>query len=615
MSANDDIQDALTRHQIFVLRYARGREREAAEAIESAIRQGIDRLEQVSESGRAIAENNIRDLNAYLVELGDDYADTFKNEIRDFGVYEAGVNTQILEKAVKLELGVPAPAQIQQAVFSNIMAIEPAKGYTVGSILEQFGRKNADTVSTIAREAILLGKSNQELTRDIMDIIPTQKRKAETLARTITNHTANTARNETMKENADILDGYKWLATLDSRTSLICASRDGIVYEVDDKNPKPPAHFNCRSTITFVVNPEYDLGADIEGTRPSKGDSKADVSADLNYDQWLRRQSPEFQNKVLGKSRAQLFRNGVTMDKFVDDRGGVLSLSQLRNMDGEFNGVLADIPAAVPQPIPKPTKVLPSMFSGVKNASADDLNAVFEEIGTPEMGKLQQFMQGKRIKSVMISERQMGRGSKTSLSIADDVGQYLLDDVDPEPLYKDMRSPAGGVNPFRARQLFTYRKRKGKAQPNGFTSASYRHVVVKTDTKASFKNPKQIAERIKDVVQRFSTRSTTDRPWSFSNGVLVGYKDTAGRTATTMLHELGHQVHYYAGFPDFPEALADLRITQYGTFNSAESHAELFVAWVVDRDSLFKRSPEVARYFDDLVEKAIESSERSTGGI
>jgi len=355
MSANDDIQDALTRHQIFVLRYAKGRERSAERAIERAIRQGIERLENVSASGRAIAEQNIVDLNNYLIELNSDYAETFKRELEDFAIYEAGVNAEILGQATNLQLSAPAPVQLKQAIFGNMMAIEPAKGYSIGGILSEFGVSNSLTVQKIAQDAILLGKSNKELTQDILDIIPTQKRKAATLARTITNHTANAARNETMKENADVLDGYKWLSTLDSRTSLVCASRDGTVYPIDDRSPKPPAHFNCRSTITFVVNPEYDLGRDIEGTRPAKGDTKGNVSGDTNYGDWLRKQSPEFQDKVLGPTRGKMFREqGLPISHFVDDQGNTLNLKQLARMDAEFNGVSV-APPVQPQvtPVPK----------------------------------------------------------------------------------------------------------------------------------------------------------------------------------------------------------------------------------------------------------------------
>lgn len=337
MSSNDEIQDALTRHQIFVLRYAKGKEKRAAEVIASAIRNGIERLENLDLQNRAAAQAVIRDLYEYLISISDEYTEEFVTEMREFVKYEAGVNTRIMGKAINIDLQAPAPVQVQQAIFGNVMSIEPQKGYTVGEALLRYGRNNADKVTTLAREGILLGKSNDEIAQDILDIIPTQERKAATLARTITNHVATSARNETMKEHQDVVDGYKWVATLDSRTSLICGSRDGIVYELDDSNPKPPAHFNCRSTISFVVNPEYDLGKDITGTRPAKGDTKGRVSADLNYGDWLRRQSPDFQERVLGAERAKLFRDGgMTLDRFVDDQGNVLTLDELRADDDNF---------------------------------------------------------------------------------------------------------------------------------------------------------------------------------------------------------------------------------------------------------------------------------------
>jgi len=362
MSTNDDIQDALTRHQIFVQRYARGREQKAAARIAQTIRNGVARLEDQSPAGRAIAEANIADLVEYLKESYSEYAEEFLADLEEFAEYEFGVSSKILGQATDVQFAAVAPVQLKQAIFGNMMAIEPAAGYSIGGILNEFGVKSTLAVQKIAQDAILLGKSNKELTEDILGIIPTEQRKAATLARTITNHTANAARNETMKENEDVLDGYKWVATLDSRTSLICASRDQIVYSIDDRNPKPPAHFNCRSTITFVVKPEYDLGRDIEGTRPAKGDIKRSVGGNTNYGDWLRTQSADFQDKVLGPARGKLFREqNLPISRFVDDKGNILSLAELRKMDEVFNGV------SIPEPaIPTP-KVLQQGYKQAKN--------------------------------------------------------------------------------------------------------------------------------------------------------------------------------------------------------------------------------------------------------
>ena len=64
------------------------------------------------------------------------------------------------------------------------------------------------------------------------------------------------------------------------------------------------------------------------GTRAS---IDGQVSADLNYNDWLKKQSKAFQVDVLGKDKAKLFRDGgITMDKFVNDRGQALTLAELK---------------------------------------------------------------------------------------------------------------------------------------------------------------------------------------------------------------------------------------------------------------------------------------------
>ena len=76
-------------------------------------------------------------------------------------------------------------------------------------------------------------------------------------------------------------------------------------------------------------------GEDIEGDRPSVGaDGTRSVGADTNYEQWLRKQPKAFQEEVLGIAKAKLFRDGkISIGRFVDEQGRVLSLDQLRELE------------------------------------------------------------------------------------------------------------------------------------------------------------------------------------------------------------------------------------------------------------------------------------------
>jgi hypothetical protein len=69
----------------------------------------------------------------------------------------------------------------------------------------------------------------------------------------------------------------------------------------------------------------------IDGERASMD---GPVSAQTTYNSWLKRQPKEFQDEVLGLERAKLFRGGMNIQKFVDDRGVLLDLDQLKAREG-----------------------------------------------------------------------------------------------------------------------------------------------------------------------------------------------------------------------------------------------------------------------------------------
>jgi SPP1 gp7 family putative phage head morphogenesis protein len=68
-----------------------------------------------------------------------------------------------------------------------------------------------------------------------------------TLVRTSINQVANTASQQVYEANQDITKKYRYVATLDTRTSAICRANDGREFEYG-KGPTPPLHFACRST-------------------------------------------------------------------------------------------------------------------------------------------------------------------------------------------------------------------------------------------------------------------------------------------------------------------------------------------------------------------------------
>lgn len=158
------------------------------------------------------------------------------------------------------------------------------------------------------------------------------------LVRTSINQVANAASQQVYEANQDVTKKYRYVATLDSRTSPICRSLDGKEY-VYGKGPTPPQHFNCRSTTVAVINYKA-LGF----TPPPPGKRASmdgPVPTDMTYGKWLSEQSTAVKAEVLGKSKVAYFDKLTkeygadgAMAKFVNSDGSELTLEQLRDRYG-----------------------------------------------------------------------------------------------------------------------------------------------------------------------------------------------------------------------------------------------------------------------------------------
>jgi len=161
------------------------------------------------------------------------------------------------------------------------------------------------------------------------------------LVRTSINQVANAASQQVYEANQDITNKYKYVATLDLRTSAICRALDGKEF-VYGKGPTPPQHFNCRSTTVPVIDYKA-LGFDPPppGRRASMD---GQVPADLTYGQWLAKQPVAVQAEVLGKERVRYFEllskkygPQTAIAKLVRDDGSELTLQQLQKRYGAAN--------------------------------------------------------------------------------------------------------------------------------------------------------------------------------------------------------------------------------------------------------------------------------------
>jgi SPP1 gp7 family putative phage head morphogenesis protein len=156
------------------------------------------------------------------------------------------------------------------------------------------------------------------------------------LVRTSINQVANTASQQVYEANQDITKKYRYVATLDTRTSAICRALDGREFEYG-KGPMPPQHFNCRSTTVPIIDSDI-LPPSTTATRASKD---GQVPINQSYGEWLAKQPRSVQAEALGPEKVPYFNRLANkygprdaIAKLVRDDGSELTLEQLRKRYG-----------------------------------------------------------------------------------------------------------------------------------------------------------------------------------------------------------------------------------------------------------------------------------------
>lgn len=328
------IIEALVRHQLFIQRYGGSAVKRALPILRQLARDLRDRIEggALTEFQAGRAARLEQDIKALIATAVADIEGLL--EIDEFARHEVDFATKVLSASVAVDLA-PAisPDQLRAVTTRSLMTLvsgENVKRVTLRQAFDEFAGAIGRDALRVVQAGVLEGKTQQQMARGVAEIVTTRSRQqAESLVRTATNHIGSIARNTVYQANVDILEGERWISTLDGRTTLICAGRDREVYPLG-QGPRPPAHFGCRSIMVPVVKEQYRIQA--LGERASMG---GPVDNRTTYGGWLKQQSDEFIDDVLGPKRAQLFRSGkVSIDRFTDDLGRTLTLDELRAREG-----------------------------------------------------------------------------------------------------------------------------------------------------------------------------------------------------------------------------------------------------------------------------------------
>lgn len=294
--------------------------------IERAIRKALSDAGETIET-RAKLNRLLTDLSTAQKAIYDEYNAQLSLNLQDIGVQQATFEGESYNNAVtNFESKIPDSAQIATALRVNPLQVADYNGnLLLEPFTRDFSNRELKRVSNTITQGFYQGQTNAQITRAIRgtkannfndgELAKTQ-RANNAMVRTAVQHVSSQARQVTEKENSDLVKGYKWVSTLDSRTTSQCQSLDGREFKTGE-GPLPPIHVGCRSTTTPVLSESFSFLQ--EGAkRASRGASGGkQVDASETYYSWLKRQPKAFQESAIGVKRSQLLRNGgLTSEEF-----------------------------------------------------------------------------------------------------------------------------------------------------------------------------------------------------------------------------------------------------------------------------------------------------------
>jgi SPP1 gp7 family putative phage head morphogenesis protein len=310
-----------------------------------------DRLSLIEERGRDIGpattarlETMSREIEATIAA---GYAKIVDDQVRGrlprIGKLETEWQVESLRASIPDELARMDPVRFSFSLASpetvaRIVETQPlAMGRSITGFWDRASASYAAKAHDVVRAGVVAGQSSSEITRRVMSGIGSPASRAaadaESIVRTSVNHVSTEVREETWKANDDIVKGVIYIATLDTSTTYVCRSLDGQVFPID-KGPRPPQHFNCRSTTSVVLKSLRELGigkSEAESlSKATRASMNGQVPASTRYYDWLRDQDERVQDLALGKRRADLWRSGAVSDSdLVDFRGRPVSIEKL----------------------------------------------------------------------------------------------------------------------------------------------------------------------------------------------------------------------------------------------------------------------------------------------
>lgn len=347
MATPEALIDSTVRHAVYLERLKSGEVRQMVDFLQDVdreIRKKLLMRSEIAAYKRDKLNRLLKEIDTLLTELYTKQADGLLDSLKELAEYEAGFEARNLNAVIGgVNFAVPSVRTVWSAATLDPMSVRGTAG---GKLLEPFirdwARGEVDAVTRRIRQGAFEGQTTAEIVRSIRGtkalrykdgLLEVSRRHAQSVVRTAVQHVASAARFQTWDANADLLTGYRWVSTLDSRTTQQCRSLDGQKFKLGE-GPRPPLHIGCRSTTVA----DLDDGLDFLDEGATRSSLTGPVDADLTYYQWLKRQPAAFQDSAIGPTRGKLLRaGGLSAERFselqLDRNFQPLTLAEMRQLE------------------------------------------------------------------------------------------------------------------------------------------------------------------------------------------------------------------------------------------------------------------------------------------
>lgn len=185
--------------------------------------------------------------------------------------------------------------------------------------------------------SLLAGRNITQAAREVQSILgDTLITRAETLVRTEYARVQTQVNLAAMRDNEEFLKGFIFVATLDFKVCPICKRLHGRKFKVNH-NFIIPVHPRCRCTWMPQIKQWRDFGladADVPKDIRDMFDGKP-PDMPLDFDDFLKMQSEDFQKEALGLARWKLWKQGYSVKQMATDTR-VLTLDEIRAKTAQY---------------------------------------------------------------------------------------------------------------------------------------------------------------------------------------------------------------------------------------------------------------------------------------